>query len=75
MPDRSVDGLAHDRSGNLYATEVFTGKVWRVNAKSGERTLLTTLQSAADLILDEQSAMLVVPDSKAGVIAFVPLSR
>jgi sugar lactone lactonase YvrE len=72
---RSVDGLAHDRSGNLYATEVFTGKVWRVNAKSGERTLLATLQSAADLILDERSRTLIVPDSKAGTIVFVPTAR
>jgi sugar lactone lactonase YvrE len=72
---RSVDGLAHDRAGNLYASEVFTGRVWKVNARTGARSLLATLQSAADLIFDEKTAALVVPDSKAGTIVFVPIAR
>lgn len=70
---RSADGIVHDRAGNIYATEVFTGRVWRVNAASGERTLLATLQSAADLILDDAHHQLVVPDSRAGALAFIPL--
>jgi sugar lactone lactonase YvrE len=72
---RSIDGLAHDGANRLYATEVFTGRVWEVDANDGRRTLLATLQSAADLILDEKEKALVVPDSKAGEIVFVPLSR
>lgn len=72
---RSVDGLAHDRAGNLYATEVFSGRVWQVNAGTGARSLLATLSSAADLIFDEKTSSLVVPDSKAGAIVFIPIAR
>lgn len=72
---RSVDGLAHDRAGHIYATEVFSGRVWKVNINTGARSLLATLQSAADLIFDQQTDLLVVPDSKAGTIVFIPIPR
>lgn len=70
---RSSDGIAHDSAGNLYLTEVKTGRVWHIHAASGERKLLATLQSAADLILDKKNNQLVVPDSKAGLLVFIPL--
>ncbi len=70
---RSGDGIVHDEAGNLYLTEVKTGNVWHIKAASGERKLLTTLQSAADLILDEPNRQLLVPDSKAGQLVFIPL--
>jgi sugar lactone lactonase YvrE len=72
---RSIDGLAHDGANRLFATEVFTGRVWEVNAADGRRTLLATLQSAADLIFDAKEAALIVPDSKAGEIVFIPVAR
>ncbi len=69
---RSGDGIVHDASGNLYLTEVKTGNVWHVRADSGEKKKLATLESAADLILDGEE--LIVPDSKAGVLGFIPLA-
>ena len=72
---RSADGIAHDRAGNLYLTEVRTGRVWKINARTGAKELLATLESAADLLLDESSNQLIVPDSKAGRIVYIPLPR
>jgi sugar lactone lactonase YvrE len=72
---RSGDGIAHDAAGNLYVSEVRTGRVWHVKYPSGEKRLLATLQSAADLYLDEPKAQLVVPDSKAGTLVFIPLAN
>jgi hypothetical protein len=72
---RSADGIAHDAAGNVYVTEVRTGRVWHVKAATGEKHLLATLQSAADLILDEPGRQLIVPDSKAGKLVFVPLGE
>jgi sugar lactone lactonase YvrE len=70
---RSGDGIVNDGKGNLYLTEVRTGRVWHVRADTGERKLLATLQSAADLILDGEKRQLIVPDSKAGLLVFIPL--
>lgn len=70
---RSGDGIAHDDAGNLYLTEVKTGNVWHIKAESGEKNKLATLQSAADLILDGEKKQLIVPDSKAGLLVFIPV--
>ncbi len=72
---RSGDGIAHDANDNLYVTEVRTGRVWHIRRDTGERRLLATLQSAADLYLDETNQQLVVPDSKAGTLVFIPLQK
>lgn len=71
---RTADGIAHDKAGNIYLTEVRTGRVWHIKAATGEKHLLATLQSAADLYLDEKNNQLIVPDSKAGLLVFIPLS-
>jgi sugar lactone lactonase YvrE len=70
---RSGDGIAHDDAGNLYLTEVKTGNVWHIQRATGEKKLLATLQSAADLILDATNRQLIVPDSKAGLLVYIPL--
>jgi sugar lactone lactonase YvrE len=70
---RSGDGIVNDGKGNLYLTEVRSGRVWHIKTATGERKLLATLQSAADLILDEKNRQLIVPDSKAGLLVFIPL--
>ncbi len=72
---RSADGIVHDAAGNLYLSEVRTGRVWHIKYASGEKRLITTLQSAADLLLDEPNNQLIVPDSKAGQLVFIPLPR
>lgn len=70
---RSGDGIVSDAFGeNFYLTEVRTGRVWRIKA-TGEKQLLATLQSAADQWFDETGNMLVVPDSKAGLLVWVPV--
>ncbi len=70
---RSGDGIVNDGKGNLYLTEVRSGRVWHIDSATGERKLLATLQSAADLILDQKNRQLIVPDSKAGLLVFIPL--
>lgn len=71
---RSADGIVHDNARNFYVTEVRTGRVWHVKA-TGEKRLLATLESAADLYLDEAKHQLIVPDSKAGKLVFIPLAK
>lgn len=71
---RSGDGIVHDAAGSLYLTEVRSGRVWRIPAAGGEKQLLATLQSAADHILDGTRAELIVPDSNAGTLVFIPVS-
>ena len=71
---RSLDGIVHDQAGeNIYLTEVRTGRVWQVKAKTGEKRQLAKLQSAADLLLDEAGHQLIVPDSKSGMLVTIPL--
>lgn len=72
---RSADGVAHDAAGRVYVSEVFTGRVWRVQPDNGKRTLLATLESAADHILDPETNTVIVPDTKAGQLVFVPAGR
>jgi sugar lactone lactonase YvrE len=73
-PDhRTADGIAHDHSGNIYLSEVRTGKVWSIRLSTGEKQLLATLPSAADLYLDETHQQLIIPDSKLGELVFIPL--
>jgi gluconolactonase len=71
---RSADGITHDaKAANLHVTEVRSGRVWHVKATTGEKRLLATLQSAADQWFDEANGVLVVPDSKAGQLVWVPV--
>lgn len=72
---RSGDGIVHDNAGHLYLTEVRTGRVWHIKSATGEKRLLATLQSAADLFLDESGHQLIVPDSKAGLLVYIPLAQ
>lgn len=69
---RGIDGIAHDRAGRVFVSEVFSGRVWRVSPVTGARVLLATLASAADLHLDEAAGMLIVPNTAGGELVFVP---
>ncbi|HTL66360.1 MAG TPA: hypothetical protein VL200_01740 [Lacunisphaera sp.] len=71
---RSADGLVHDDAGHYFITEVRTGRVWRVDAATGEKQLLAKLESAADLLYDGPGHQLIVPDSKAGRLVYLPLA-
>ena len=68
---RSGDGIAHDDKGRIYLTEVMSGNVWEVQADGSGRKKLATLKSAADLILENNQ--LIVPDSKAGLLVYIPV--
>ena len=72
---RGADGIVHDSQGYAYVSEVFSGRVWRVKAATGERELLATLPSAADHLLDPVTHELIVPDTKSGRLVFIPVSR
>lgn len=67
---RSGDAIVHDSKGNFYVTEVRTGNVWKYpgKVKMGEG-----LTSAADAFVDEEAGFLVVPETKAGKLVFLPL--
>ena len=71
---RSADAIVHDRKGRFYVTEVFTGKVWRYAADGSSREDLGGgLESAADMMVDEDTGFAVVPDTKRGLLVFLPL--
>lgn len=69
---RSGDGLAHESDGSIYVSEVFTGRVARIRA-DGSIDELARLSAAADFHFDREHRQLIVPDSKAGTIVFVPV--
>lgn len=71
---RSADGIVHDDAGHYFITEVRTGRVWRVDAATGQKELLATLESAADLLYDGPGRQLIVPDSKAGRLVYITLA-
>ena len=71
---RSADGIGHDSKGRFYVSEVMTGKVTRYEADGSGRTELGAgLTSAADLLVDEKENSLIIPDTKAGKLFFIPL--
>jgi len=73
---RSADGIVHDSKGRFYVSEVKTGRVTRYEADGSGQTELGKnlgLQSAADLFLDEENGMLIVPDTKGGKLFFIGL--
>ncbi len=70
---RSADGIETDDAGNLFVTEVFTGKIWQYPPNGRNPILLHQAQSAADHYLDRDRDVLIVPDSKAGQLVFIHL--
>lgn len=73
---RSGDGIVHDSKGHFYISEVFSGRVTRYDSDSKNPVLLSEgldLQSAADIYVDEAHGQLIIPDSKAGQLVFIPL--
>jgi len=71
---RSADGIGHDSKGRSYVSEVRSGKVWRYEPNwSAKQEVAAGLTSAADLLVDEAAGLLIVPDTRAGTLVFVPL--
>jgi len=71
---RSADAIVHDSKGRFYVSEVKTGRVTRYEADgTGQTELGEGLESAADMIVDEKSGKLIIPDTKAGKLVFIDL--
>ncbi len=71
---RSADAIVHDSKGRFYVSEVKTGRVTRYEADgTGQTELGEGLESAADMIVDEENGKLIVPDTKAGKLVFIDL--
>jgi gluconolactonase len=69
-------GLEQDARGTIYLAS--GGKLWRLPRASGSKpatpaAIFEGFQSPADVLLDRQAGVLLVPDSKAGTVTFVPL--
>lgn len=73
---RSSDGIVHDSKGRSYVSEVRRGRVTRYEADGSGQTELGEdlgMKSAADMFVDEENAMLIIPDTKAGELFFTEL--
>lgn len=72
---RGADGTEQDSKGNYYVSSWAQGKVWKINGKTEESTVLIEgLQSAADFYLEEEKGRLLLPDMKAGKIYAVNIN-
>lgn len=71
---RGADAVEQDSKGNYYVSSWSLGKVWRIDYKTEESTIIIDgLISAADFYLEEGKGRLLVPDMMAGKIYEVPI--
>ena len=71
---RGADAVEQDSKGNYYVSSWASGKVWKIDSKTEESTILIEgLISAADFYLEEDKGRLLVPDMMAGKIYNVPI--
>ncbi len=72
---RGADAVEQDSEGNYYVSSWTSGKVWKIDGKTEESTILVDgLKSAADFYLEEEKGRLLVPDMIAGKIYEVQLN-
>ena len=71
---RGADGLEEDRNGTIYLGSFDQGKVWKFD-KEGQnpRLFADGLKAAADMFLDEDKGIMLLPDTKAGTVLVIPL--
>lgn len=70
---RGIDAVVHDAKGTIFLSEVYSGDVYRMAGPGSEPVLIAALNSAADHCLDDETGGLIIPDTKAGVLVFLPL--
>lgn len=71
---RGADAVEQDSKGNYYVSSWAAGKVWKIDGKTEESTILIEgLKSAADFYLEEEKGRLLLPDMMAGKIYEVPI--
>jgi sugar lactone lactonase YvrE len=70
---RGADGVVFG-NGVMYVTSWPLGKVWKVDLKTQEKTLLSEqFTTAADCFLDRKNHQLIVPDMVRGTLTFIPV--
>ncbi|WP_020526192.1 SMP-30/gluconolactonase/LRE family protein [Flexithrix dorotheae] len=73
---RGADAVEQDSQGNYYVSSWAQGKVWKIDGKTEESTVLIEgLKSAADFYLEEDKGRLLLPDMMAGQIYSVALKQ
>lgn len=66
---RGADAVEQDTAGNYYVSSWNGAKVWKVDGKTKEVTILIEgLKSAADFYLDEENGRILLPDMTAGTV-------
>jgi gluconolactonase len=69
------DGIAHHSNGTMYVSDWKSGKVFSVTTQGEVALIKEGYQSAADIALTNDQAYLMVPDMKAGLLDFIPLTK
>ncbi len=73
---RGIDAVEQDSKGNYYASSWSLAKVWKIDAKTNESTILIEgLRSAADFYLEEDKGRLLLPDMLEGKIYEVDINK
>lgn len=73
---RGADAVEQDSKGNYYVSSWSQGKVWKIDGKTEEATVLIDgLKSAADFYLEEDKGRLLLPDMKEGVVYAVDINK
>lgn len=73
---RGADAVEQDSNGNYYISSWTLGKVWKIDGKTEESTVLIDgLKSAADFYLEEDKERLLLPDMMAGMIYAVDINE
>lgn len=69
-----ADGLTRDSAGFLYVSDWANGKVWQLSEpKATPQLIAEGYQAAADIALSADGGYIMVPDMKAGTLAFLPI--
>ena len=69
------DGLVRDAAGMLYISDWKNGKLWKLNLKkkgAKPEPYAQTFQASADIGLSRDGKFILVPDMKAGSLAWLP---
>lgn len=73
---RGADAVEQDSKGNYYISSWSQGKVWKIEGKTEEASLLIDgLKSAADFYLEEDKSCLLFPDMMEGVVLSVDINK
>ncbi|PKA97682.1 SMP-30/gluconolaconase/LRE-like protein [Flavobacteriaceae bacterium MAR_2009_75] len=72
---RGADAVEQDSKGDYYISSWALAKVWKIDGKTEEATVLKEgLESAADFYLEEDKGRLLLPDMMAGKIYAVDIN-